>query len=209
MVQTEDFLLRNKNKLIGACAGIVLCVGGFFAYKYLVAAPKEQKASEAIFKAEAYFSADNYELALKGDSTGTKGFLAIANEFSGTAAGNLAKAYAGVSYAQLGQYEEAKKYLEDFDGKEDLASYALLATLGNTYAQLGENDKAVAFLLKAADKANSMALSPIYLIQAGEILEKQGKTTEAVEAYTKIKNKYFNSYQAMEIDKYIERASTK
>lgn len=70
-------------------------------------------------------------------------------------------------------------------------------------------DKAAATLMKAADKADSQALSPIYLIQAGQIYEKLGKNSEAVNAYTLIKNKYFNSYQSMDIDKYIERASIK
>ncbi len=33
-----------------------------------------------------------------------------------------------------------------------------------------------------------------------------GKYDDAVDAYTKIKDKYFQSYQAMDIDKYIEQA---
>ena len=33
-----------------------------------------------------------------------------------------------------------------------------------------------------------------------------GKYDDAVNAYTKIKDKYFQSYQAMDIDKYIEQA---
>jgi len=48
-------------------------------------------------------------------------------------------------------------------------------------------------------------LSP-FKVQAGEILVKQGKYDDAVNAYTKIKDKYFQSYQAMDIDKYIEQA---
>ena len=55
-------------------------------------------------------------------------------------------------------------------------------------------------------KLNNNTLSPIFLIQAGEILVKQGKYDDAVNAYTKIKDKYFQSYQAMDIDKYIEQA---
>ena len=34
-------------------------------------------------------------------------------------------------------------------------------------------------------------------MQAGEILVKQGKYDDAVNAYTKIKDKYFQSYQAI------------
>jgi tetratricopeptide (TPR) repeat protein len=84
-----------------------------------------------------------------------------------------------------------------------------MGTLGNCYAQLGQLDKAASTLMKAADKADSQALSPIYLIQAGQIYEKLGKQSEAVKAYTLVKDKYFNSYQSMDIDKYIERAQSK
>ena len=146
---------------------------------------------------------------MNGDSLGTVGFLAVADQFDGTDAGELANAYAGICYAQLGQYEEAVNYLNKFNADDQLVSPAILGTMGNCYAQLGQLDKAAATLVKAADKANSHALSPIYLIQAGQIYEKLGKNSEAVKAYQTIKDKYFNSYQAMDIDKYIERASMK
>ena len=101
------------------------------------------------------------------------------------------------------------KYLDKFSGDDLLVAPSVMGTLGNCYAQTGQLDKAAATLLKAADRANSLSISPIFLIQAGQILEKQGKNAEAVEAYKQVKNKYGNSYQAMDIDKYIERASLK
>ncbi|KAA6311515.1 hypothetical protein EZS27_037369, partial [termite gut metagenome] len=64
----------------------------------------------------------------------------------------------------------------------------------------------VSFLIKAADKADNNTLSPVFLKQAGEILVKQARYDDAINAYTRIKNKYFQSYQAIDIDKYIEQA---
>jgi tetratricopeptide (TPR) repeat protein len=206
---SEAFLLKNKNLLLGIVAAIVVVVAGVLGYKHFISAPKELKAAEAIFKGEQYFGADNYEIALNGDSTGYAGFVKLADEFSGTDAGNLANAYAGICYAQLGKYEDAIKFLDKFSADDYFIAPAIIGTLGNCYAQVGQLDKAAATLLKAADKANSVSLSPIYLLQAGQILEKQGKNAEAVEAYKQIKTKYANSYQAMDIDKYIERASIK
>jgi tetratricopeptide (TPR) repeat protein len=206
---SEAFLLKNKNLLLGIVAAIVVVVVGVLGYKHFISAPKELKAAEAIFKGEQYFGADNYEIALNGDSTGYAGFVKLADEFSGTDAGNLANAYAGICYAQLGKYEDAIKFLDKFSADDYFVAPAIIGTLGNCYAQVGQLDKAAATLLKAADKANSVSLSPIYLLQAGQILEKQGKNAEAVEAYKQIKTKYANSYQAMDIDKYIERASIK
>ena len=107
------------------------------------------------------------------------------------------------------QYEEAAKYLDKFSADDYMVAPAIIGTMGNCYAQMGQLDKAAATLLKAADKANSTTLSPIYLLQAGQILQKQGKNAEAVEAYKQIKTKYANSFQAMDIDKYIDRASIK
>ena len=209
MSASEAFIIKYKNKFLIGIAAVVIIVGGFLGYKNFISEPNEIKASETIFKAEQYFNAGNYEVALNGDSLGTIGFLAVADQFGGTDAGELANAYAGICYAQLGQYENAVKYLDKFSADDQLVSPAILGTMGNCYAQLGQLDKAAATLVKAADKANSHALSPIYLIQAGQIYEKLGKNSEAVKAYQTIKDKYFNSYQAMDIDKYIERASMK
>ena len=206
---SEAFIIKYKSRILGAIAAVVIIIAGFMGYKHFISEPNEIKASAALFKGEQYFGADNFETALNGDSIGYKGFLKVADEFSGTAAGNLANAYAGVCYAQLGKYEEAVKYLNKFSADDQLVSPALLGTMGKCYAQAGQLDKAAATLMKAADKADSQALSPIYLIQAGQIYEKLGKNSEAVNAYTLIKNKYFNSYQSMDIDKYIERASIK
>jgi tetratricopeptide (TPR) repeat protein len=209
MSASEAFIIKYKNKFLIGIAAIVIVVAGFIGYKNFISEPNEIKASEALFKAEQYFGAGNYEAALNGDSLGATGFLTVAKNFSGTNAGELANAYAGICYAQLGQYEDAVKYLDKFSGNDQLISPAVLGTMGNCYAQLGQLDKAAATLVKAADKANSHALSPIYLIQAGQIYEKLGKNSEAVKAYQTVKDKYFNSYQALDIDKYIERASMK
>ena len=209
MSSSEAFIIKYKNKFLAGIAAIVIVVGGVLGYQHFIAEPNEKKASEALFKGEQYFMADNYEFALNGDSLGYEGFLKVADEFSGTEAGQLANAYAGICYAQLGQYENAVKFLDKFNADDQLVSPALMGTLGNCYAQLGQLDKGAATLMKAADKADSQALSPIYLIQAGQIYEKLGKKSEALSAYQTVKDKYFNSYHAMEIDKYIERASVK
>ena len=209
MSSSEAFIIKYKNKFLAGIAAIVIAVGGVLGYQHFISEPNEKKASEALFKGEQYFMADNYEFALNGDSLGYEGFVKVANEFGGTDAGKLANAYAGICYAQLGQYENAVKFLEKFSADDQLVTPALMATMGNCYAQLGQLDKAAATLVKAADKASSHALSPIYLIQAGQIYEKLGKNSEAINAYQTIKNKYFNSYQSMDIDKYIERASVK
>ena len=206
LTQSEAFLIKYKNAIIGGVVAVIIIVAGFIMYKNLYAEPREEKAQAALFKGQEYFEQDAFEQALNGDSIGYTGFLKAADVYSGTKAANLAKAYAGICYAQLGKYEEAVKMLDSFNGKDQMVAPAILGAAGNCYAQLGQLDKAASTLLSAADKADNNTLSPIFLIQAGEILVKQGKYDDAVNAYTKIKDKYFQSYQAMDIDKYIEQA---
>ena len=206
LTQSEAFLIKYKNAIIGGVVAVIIIVAGFIMYKNLYAEPREEKAQAALFKGQEYFEQDAYEQALNGDSIGFVGFLKVADDFSGTKAANLAKAYAGICYAQLGKYEEAVKMLDSFNGKDQMVAPAILGAAGNCYAQLGQLEKAASTLMSAADKADNNTLSPIFLMQAGEILVKQGKYDDAVDAYTKIKDKYFQSYQAMDIDKYIEQA---
>lgn len=206
LTQSEAFIAKNKKAIIGVIAALILIVAGALMYKNLYSQPREEKAQAALFKGQEYFELDAYELAINGDSLNYIGFLAIADKFSGTDAANLAKAYTGLSYKNLGEYEKAIKSLDSFKGDDLMVAPAILGAIGNCYAELDQLDKATSYLLKGAAKADNNTLSPIFLIQAGNIFEKQGKFADAEKAYTQIKEKYFNSYQAMDIDKYIERA---
>ena len=177
----------------------------------------EQARSQLNLSAQS-FGEQNFNVALNGDSTGRKGFLKIADEYSSTKAGNLANLYAGLCYAHMDQWENAVKYLEKYDTDDDiLIAPAHLCALGNAYAHLNQADKAVSTLKKAAEKADNVLLSPMYYIQAGEILESQGKKAEALELYKKVKqydrqknipgvNTQSSPYVDM-IDEYIQRVS--
>lgn len=206
LTQSEAFIIKNRKLIIGVVAGIVIVIAAVLMYKNLYSEPRENKAQAALVSAQSYFEMDAYEQALNGDSINSTGFLEVANQYSGTKAANLARAYAGISYMKLGDYDKAIKEMDKFNGKDQMVAPAVLGAIGNCYAELEQLDKASSYLVKAADKADNNSLSPIYLIQAGGILEKQGKYDDAVKAYTKIKEKYFQSFQAMDIDKYIERA---
>lgn len=207
---SEAFFLKYKKAIIGAVIAIIVIIGGIIVYNTYYKAPREDKASTAIAKGQSYFSAEQFDKALNGDGAEYPGFLSIADDFSGTKAGNLANLYAGLCYANLEKWNEAITYIEKFDGKDDnLVSPAAEAALGNAYAHVNQNAKAVEHLKKAAAKADNNTLSPIFLIQAGEILESEGKKDEALKLYQEIKDKYFESMQYQTIDKYIERATTK
>ena len=203
--RSEAFINKNKKALVAAVVAVIVLVAGGMSVSTFVIAPREQKAAEALFAGEKYFQNGDYETALNGDQYDYAGFEAVAADHKGTKAANLAKAYAGISLAKLGRYEEAVPMLKAFKGNDAMVAPSVLAALGNCYAQVGEEAQAAATLVKAAQKADNNLLSPAYLIQAGQIFEKLGKKADALKVYTEIKTKYYGSMQAMDIEKYIER----
>lgn|SRR5574344_281641 len=210
LTNSEAFFDKYKKVILYVVAAIIIVIAGTILYKNYVAAPREEKASTTLAKGQEYFNQEAYDKALNGDGMGYPGFLKIAEDYSSTDAGNLANLYTGLCYAQMGQYQNAVKYLENFSGSDDqMISPAAEGALGNCYAHINQLDKAVEALKKAAKMADNNSLSPTFLIQAGEILESQGKKDDALVLYKEVKQKYFNSMQYQDIDKYIERASTK
>lgn len=215
--KNEAFFMKNKNVLLYGILAIIVVIAGWLAYTNFYVAPREDEASTAIAKGQEYFGNQQYDKAVNGDGAGFVGFKALASDYSGTDAGNLANLYAGLCYANLDKWSDAVNYLEEYSPADDeMVSPAATAALGNAYAHMKQLDKAVAALKKAAKMADSEAegkannsLSPTFLIQAAEILESQGNTAEALEIYKDIKKKYVNSPVAAEIDKYIERATIK
>lgn len=205
--QSEVFINKYKTHILAAIAAIILIIFGIWAWNHFYKAPRESKAQIALIKGEQYFENDNYKEALEGDSLGYTGFLKIVDKFSGTKAANLANAYAGICYAKLGKPQEAIKYLDKFSAKDQMAAPAMKGSIGNCYIQLNNLDKGVDLLLAAAKEADNNSLSPIFLQQAGEVLLQQGKFDKALDAFNQIKYKYFRSYQATEVDKYIEKAN--
>lgn len=211
------FFTKNSKAILIAVAVVLLAIAGYFSYKTFISEPREDKASTAIARGQDYFNNDQFDKALNGDGAGYVGFVKIASDYSSTDAGNLAKLYAGLSYANLNKWQDAVKYLEDYSPAGDaMVSPAAVEALGNAYAHIGQIDKAISSLKDAASKADAEAkdgannsLSPTFLLQAGELLESQNKTDEALKIYQDIKSKYVNSalVQSNEIDKYIERAT--
>ena len=201
--KTEAFFEKNKKAIIIAVVAIIaVIVCAILANNYYFE-PRQQDASTELAKSQELFQQQDYAKALEG-------FQKVAAEYGSTDAGNLAQLYIGLCQAQLGKWQEAVNALESFSARDDqMISPAAEGALGNAYANLNQLDKAVEHLKKAASKADNNSLSPTFLIQAGEILESQGKKDEALKLYQTIKDKYFHSMVYQTIDAYIERASAK
>src|SRR5688572_19664085 len=74
--RSEQFWERNSKAIIYGIVALILIVGGYFIYQNYFRAPGEQKASDAMWKAEEYYRMDSARLALNGDGANA-GFLRI------------------------------------------------------------------------------------------------------------------------------------
>ncbi len=203
--RAQDFWTRYSKQILIGLSVVVLAVAGFFAYNSFVKAPKELQANEASWKAEEYYKIDSFSLALNGDAS-TPGFLKIISRHGGTKAGNLAKFYAGSCYLQLGDFNNAIRYLKDFSTDSKQVQLRATGLLGDAYAEAGKKEEAITQYEKAGTMAEQDDFnSPEYLFRAGYLSESVNKNDDAIRFYKKIKEKYPNSQRAYDIDKYLAR----
>ena len=205
--RSELFIEKYSTKILVGIVAIIVIAGGIFAYRNLYLAPKQLEASAALFKGEQYFARDSFQLALNGNGADFAGFEAIIDQYGGTKAGNLAKAYAGICYFNLGEYEKALDLLKSFSASDQMISPAIVGRIGDCYVNMGNTQEGISYFEKAAQAADNNVLSPIYLKKAGVAYESLQQYDKAVNAYKTIKEKYYGSMEASDIDKYIARAS--
>jgi predicted negative regulator of RcsB-dependent stress response len=202
--RAKDFWTKYGKITSIIAAAIIILGGGWLAYKYMVVAPKEQKASDAIWKAQDYFAQDSLDKALKGDGQ-FAGFEKIASQYKGTDAGELANFYAGVITLKQGDNDKAIKYLKAFSTNSGAVQARAYKLLGDAYANAGKNADALSSYKKAAtefkkDKINSSN----YLMMAAYFADRvMNNKKEAEELYREIKKKYPNTQASDEADKYL------
>lgn len=204
LTTSEAFIEKYQKQILYGLGVVAIIVIGFLAINNFYVKPRAVEAANEMYKSQVYFSTDSFRLALEGDGFESIGFEAISSDFSLTPSGNLAKAYAGICYYHLGEYEKAIDFLSGFDADDDYISVMAVGLMGDCYAELGDADKSVKFFMKAAEYENDV-LSPLYLKKAGIVYESEGDTKKALENYLSIKNDYPMSIENQDIDKYIAR----
>ena len=200
--KTEQFFEKNGKLLTIICVAVVVACAAVFCWHKFVHQPKVAEAQGQMALAEDNFRAADYELALNGDGN-VLGFVQILDEY-GTKAGKAINFYAGVCELQLGNWESAIKYLEAYNGKDQILAARAKACLGDAYVGLEDYKKALGYFEQAADAADNM-FAATYLLKAGAVAEKLGDNAKALSFYNKIKEEYPQSMEGYDIDKYIGR----
>ncbi|MEA3426207.1 MAG: tetratricopeptide repeat protein [Bacteroidota bacterium] len=207
LVKAQGFWQKFQKPVLIVVTAIVVVLGGWFGYNEYILKPKEEKAADALFKAQEYFAMDSSKLVLDGDGQ-SKGVLYVLKNYSGTKAANLCNYYAGVSYLKLGDFNNAVKYLKDFTTDAKQVQLMAYGCLGDAYAELNKKEEAVESYKKAAhtfekDESNSAE----YLFRAALLQESAGKTKEALDLYKELKEKFPRTEKGFQADKYIYRLS--
>ena len=212
--KAKDFWTKFSKPIIYVGSALILVIGGWLGYKSFVKEPNEAKAAEMIFPAEtvfdkmtqAGFSKDSINLVLNGGSGVAAGVLKVANTYGGTAAGNRAHFIAGACYLNNKDFNNAIKHLKDFSTKATQVQAAAYSLLGDAYSELKKNDDAMEYYKKAIGvNAKDEFMTPEALYKAGLFAETTGKTKEAIEFFTRIRDEYPKSSHAAEMEKYLGR----
>ena len=204
--KTELFFQKNPKQLLIALLVVVVIVGGYFAYEYMVVRTRAVKAADMMFVAEQLFAEDNYSAALEGDGSNA-GFLDVVEQYGSSRPGRLAAHYAGICYMQLGDMDAALEYLNKYKPVKGAPGILVNAQnyglKGDIYVEKGDYTKAEEMYNKAVNAGDNILTTPYYLRKLAFVYAEQGKTDRAIEACKRIKNDYASSLEARDIDKLI------
>jgi tetratricopeptide (TPR) repeat protein len=205
--KSEKFIEKYKNHIIIAVAAVIVIVVAVLGIRQYYFLPKEKEAQAAIFPGENYFANQQWDLALNGNGKDYAGFLGIIDDYGMTKTANLAKAYAGICYYHLNKPEDALNYLKKYSTSDNVFAPIVHGLMGDCYVDLGKTAEGIKYFNQAASDANSESISPVYLKKAGIAYESVFDYANAKKMYQTIKDKYPNSQEASDIDKFIERAA--
>ena len=200
--KSEEFLNKYKKHIIYTVAGIVILLALVFGYMKLIREPRRNEALAQLFPAEQYFRVDSFYLALNGDGN-VLGFKDIIDEYK-SITGQAVYFYAGVCELQLGNYEQAIDYLKKYKAGDDIIQTRAWCNIADAYAGLDELDNAISWYMKAAGYSDN-AYAATYYKKAGILMEEKSNYSGALEMYKTIKDKYPQTIEAYDIDKYISR----
>ncbi len=203
--RTEQFFRENKKTIYGILIALLVIGLAIVAYYKFVYQPKSREAAAQMYPAEANFRAEEYDLALNGDGN-VMGFAQIIDDF-GAKGGKDVYMYAGICEYNLGNYQEAIDYLKKYKGEESLLKARVLGCMGDAYTGLENFKEALACYDKAiaVDSDPSNIFNATYMLKAGAVCEEMGDNAKALSYYKTIKDKYPQSIEGYDVDKYITR----
>ncbi|MDX2431371.1 MAG: tetratricopeptide repeat protein [Bacteroides sp.] len=208
LTRSEQFIEDNQKVLTYVLVLVIVALMVVIGGNRFYVMPLNEKATAEMYYAERFFEMDSFNLALNGYGT-YPGFLNIMDDYGMSKSAKLSRYYSGVCYYQMGDYEEAIRYLGKFKTDDLLIGAAKYSTLGDAYVEMGDLDKAVSAYTSGIEKYKNNFSSPIMLKKLGIVHEEQGDLSGALQAYETIESKFPESPEGREIRKYIGRVEAK
>lgn len=182
--------VENRTTIIAVFISLIVVIGAIIGYNFY-SANQEQEAQQLLAIAEGYYSESDFDKAINGDSFQlTYGFLAIANDYSGTEAGNLAIYYAAVSSFKLGNIEDALSYMSRYDAPKGILGVGAVSFNAKLLFANGNTEKAAETFVKAANWDTNDITTPYNLFKAAEAYYDAGNLAKAQELTNTIIDEY-------------------
>ncbi|TVR28291.1 MAG: hypothetical protein EA390_12435 [Balneolaceae bacterium] len=184
------FYSQNKAAVLGGGVAIILVIGLIIGY-VIYSGQQESRAQELLGVAERSLAQGDFETALHGDDEDlTLGFVQIANNYSRTDAGNLAKYYAAVSEYELGNYESALDFIKQFNVPRGILGVSPISLHAILLAELDRYDEAARKFEEAARWDENEATTPYNLFEAAQAYLEVEKPQESRRLLDEILEKY-------------------
>ncbi len=205
--QSALYFRQNRTKVIGVLVAIAVVIAAVIGYS-LYMNKQEQRAQVALGKAERFITSQEWAKGLNGDDVeNVAGFKAIADNYGGTDAGNLAAYYAAVCAVNLGENETALTYIRKHNPPSDVIGIGAITLNAVIEANAGNNKTAGDLYRKAADLVKSDTNTPQHLLLAAQHYLAASANTEAKNAAQRIIDEYPDSPAANEARKIAGRLS--
>jgi len=201
------FYEENRTLVYGLGVGILvlaLAIPGYVYYQQ----QQEEQANELLGQILPAYEQGNMQQALEG--TGDRmGLTAIAEEYGGTDAGNLAAFYAARAFYQQGELDRALQYYQQFEKENDFIGASALAAEAAIYEERGAFERAAAHFEEAAEQYENELTAPRYLLEAGQTYEAAGSYAEAERVYRRILDEYPDAEQGADAKRYLARVQAR
>lgn len=202
------FYDENKSKI--ALYGGILAAAVFMAVMYLNSRNADNEtAAVELARITPFYDQGLYQEAIDGLQAGLKspqsaiGLKRIVEEYGSSRQGEIAKIYLANSYYFLGNFDEAKKYYEDYSGGVDVFKAAAYAGIAACYEAKEDFSSAAKYYLKAAEVSDNNPLTHEYYAKAGVCFYYAKNNDNAVKYLKKTKTDFPTSSSAREAEKYL------
>ena len=196
-----EYFEAYKNQIFIGAAAVVVVIAAI-VYFGNEAQKTEVEASAALAKASRMYQSGNYEAAIQGNTaTDTPSLEEVADKYSGSEAGEIARVYLANSYFYTGDYDKAIENYEDYSGGNKLYKAAALAGIAACYEAKGEIEKAAKYFRDAAYTYENNASNSQYLLNAAVDYIKVKEYDEAKPLLENLKENYATSEEAREAGK--------